>query len=199
MGRMKNLVVETYKELPGGGARVLLIHYKDIINRPKTVAQLNATTVGYTPAVGDKVRLGEAFDYRVITPAAGQTPAVTAKFVSYEINIDSGHLSYDSIGDRGFEAFKNMLKSQIIGAGGDAQREFAETLNDDPRCIALFELRDSEDYAVLGSTIVPVTVKIKGDLGKSAGDANAVEIDIEDSSGFIFRTYPKTLALSIEA
>jgi hypothetical protein len=102
------------------------------------------------------------------------------------------------VGDRGYEAFKNGIKGEIIGAGGDAQREFIEEINDDNRCIALLELRDSGDYMVIGSQVVPVSIKFKGDLGTKTGDKNHIEVEIEDTSGKLFRTFPKELALSIE-
>jgi hypothetical protein len=87
---------------------------------------------------------------------------------------------------------------EIIGAGGDAQREFIQEVNDDNRCIVLLERRESGDYVVLGSQVVPVTVKFKGDLGMKAGDKNRIDVEIDDTSGVLFRTFPKELALSIE-
>lgn len=199
---MKTLVVEKYKELPGTSATILLIRAKDLTNRPRTVADINAGVTSYAPKIGDKVRLGEAFTYRTLTPAnTTATPPVLevkAKFIKFDINVDSGHANYETIGDRGYEAFKNGLKGEIIGAGGDAQREFIQEINDDNRCIALLERRESGDYIVLGSQVVPISIKFKGDLGAKAGDKNMIDVEIDDTSGVLFRTYPKELALSIE-
>ena len=69
MGRLKTLVVEKYKELPGTSATILFIRAKDLTNRPRTVAEMNAAVTTYAPKIGDKVRLGEAFTYRTLTPA----------------------------------------------------------------------------------------------------------------------------------
>ena len=203
MGRLKNLIVKKYKEVPGAASRIYLIHVKDITNRPRTVAQMNAANTAYVPAPGDTMTIGEAFTYRVITPAsaAGVTPVVAevrAKFIGFDINTDSAHPTYETIGEKGYTAYKGSIKGEILGASGDAQREFIQDLTNDDRCIVLLELRDSGNFMVLGSQVVPVSISFKGDIGAKAGDKNHIEVMFDDNSGFLYRTYPQQLALGIE-
>lgn len=186
MGALKNLVPKKSKAKAGTWLTMLVCPTDNIAADPKTVLELQNGTQGYTPAVGDKVRLGEPFTF-----------LNNAKFSKFDINVDSGELKYETVGERGFEALKNMLSGQIINATSDETREYIEDVTSYRGHVVMIENRDSGDWAVMGSKRHPVQLNVKANSGKKAGDANVVDFDIEDSTGIVYRTYPKALALSV--
>lgn len=190
MGRLKNLVRTKPKELAGTGFEVLLATVSDLTNNPKTVEELAGS--GYVYALGDGVKIGEAFTYKM---SAGQTPAPIGGFIKSRLYEDSGEVMTESIGERGFEAFKNSAKGYIVGMQ-DAVRDWMQKANEEG-CVLLITMRDSKDFAVIGSIDYPIYLKFKGGSGAKAGDKIGVDFTLEDNEGHIFRTYPKTLALNM--
>jgi hypothetical protein len=190
MPALKNLVRSKCKAAPGTTVNCLGIPAIHLSNNPRTVFEKDGATVGYTAAVGDRVRLSEAFTYETVDGSA-------AKFAKFKVNIDSGGLNYETVGEKGFEAYKNMGSGEIVGGSMDEVREFVDFVNDFCGMVVLMEMRDSQDWAVLGSKDNPVYFNFKGDIGKKAGDKNVAAFELNDEGGKVFRTYPKALALSV--
>jgi hypothetical protein len=188
MGQLKNLVRTKCKAKAGTLVTCLTIPSIHLTNAPKTVFEMGGS--GYVPALGDRVRLSEAFTYASVDG----TPA---KFSKFTINVDSGQVNYESVGDAGFSAQKNMFKAEIVGGTKDEVRDYIEQLDEYCGHVVLVEDRDTQDWIVMGSINNPVYFKFKGDGGAKAGDKNVAAFEIEDQSGIIYRTYPKALALSI--
>lgn len=186
MGQIKNLS-GVCKVTPGTGVTVLIIAANDLLNEPRTLditgpIGADATPpVPYTAKAGDKVVLGEAFTY---VPGA--------KFAKFVVVPDSGQVTADSVGDRGFEAYENGFKGMVKGIGA-AQREWAESITDSCGGAIVLVQNRKGDWDKLGSKISPVTVKFKFDSGQKAGDKQGVELEVKDTSGLIYRTMPSTL------
>lgn len=190
MGRVKNLVKTKPKELAGTGFEVLLATVSDLTNNPKTIEQLAGS--GYTYALGDGVRIGEAFTYKMSTDT---TPVAIGGFIKARMYEDSGEITTETIGERGFEAFKNGAKGYIVGMQ-DAVRDWVQKVNEEG-CVLMMKIRDSGDFAVVGSIDYPIFLKFKGSTGMKAGDKIGMDFTLEDNEGFMFKTYPKNLAVNL--
>jgi hypothetical protein len=188
MGALKNLKRTKCKAKAGTLVTCLTIPAIHLTNAPKTVLEIGGS--GYVYALGDRVRLAEAFTYATVDSAP-------AKFSKMQINVDSGQVTYESVGDAGYGATKNNFKAEIVGGTKDEVRDYVEQIDEFCGHVVLVEDRDTQDWIVMGSINNPVYFKFKGDGGAKAGDKNVAAFEIEDMSGIIYRTYPKALALSI--
>jgi hypothetical protein len=186
MSRIGYLKKNCKKATPGTTINVLMSCADAVANVPKTVYELGQAANGYVRAQGDKVRYGEPF-----LMVGGE------KFTKHRAIVDTGKVSFETAGDAFFEAIKNMGSFEILNATEDGVREVVEDIND---CgcghVVMFEM-PSGDYAVLGNANHPASVKAKGESGSKAGDKNVATVDIEDTTGKVWRTYPKALALDV--
>lgn len=195
MGRLKHLVRTKPKELAGTGFEVFLAPVSDITNNPRTIEAIMpiiAPATTYTYKLGDGVRIGEEFSYKMSTDP---TPVKIGGFIKSRLYEDSGEVTTETIGERGFEAFKNGSKGYIVGMQ-DAVRDWVQKVNEEG-CVLLIRMRDSKDFAVIGSIDYPIYLKFKGGSGTKAGDKIGMEYTIEDNEGYMFKTYPQALALNI--
>lgn len=184
MGSFRNLR-GVCKVQQGTGVECLIIAANDLNNTPKTVYELREPTDTSTPTLGDKVKIGEAFTY-----SQGKG------FAKFTIIPDSGNVSSELVGEAGFQAFKNGFKGMIKGIG-DPQREWLQELADSCGGAVVLVPRRDGDYNVFGSKISPVVPKVKVDSGNKAGDKSGIDIEFEDNSGIIYRTYPAALPLTV--
>ena len=130
--------------------------------------------------------------------STGVVPAVpVGGFITARMYEDSGEVMFESVGDRAFEAFKNSAKGYITGMQ-DAVRDWCDKANQEG-CVLLMPMRDTKDFAVIGSIDYPIFFKFKAASGLKAGDKIGVEFTIEDAEGFMYKTYPKELALNVLA
>jgi hypothetical protein len=184
MGSFKNLK-GACKVQQGTGVECLIIAANDLSNTPKTVFEKDGAETGYTAVVGDKVKIAEAFTY-----------VQDKAFAKFTLVPDSGNVMSELIGETGFQAFKNGFKGMLKGVG-DAQREWLQDLADScGGAVVLIPRRDG-DYNVFGSKNSPVVPKAKLEGGSKAGDKSGIDIEFEDNSGLIYRTYPKALNLTV--
>lgn len=183
------------KQKPDAGLTVemLLIPHIYLTNAPRTIYEKNIAdaTPNYTPVESDHVRIAEVFTYASINNVA-------QRFSRFTVNVNSHNIGYETVGEKGFEVVKNMLNgAEMIGATHDDVRGFIKLIHDFEGFVVLVRDRSTLDYFVLGSKDLPVTLKFTGNGGKKAGDKNVAAFDIEDESGRIFLTYPKSLSLSV--
>ena len=186
MGSFKNLK-GVCKVQQGTGVECLIIAANDLGNTPQTIFEKDGASQGYAAVLGDKVKIAEPFTY-----ADGKA------FAKFTLVPDSGNVTAELIGEAGFQAFKNGFKGMLKGVG-DPQREWLQELADScGGAVVLIPRRDG-DYNLFGSKISPVVAKAKLDGGSKAGDKSGIDIEFEDNSGLIYRTYPKALNLTILA
>lgn len=151
-----------------------------ITAEPPTIAQAGLGNTNYNQFPGDELVFNGPFTYA--SPTLG--------FHKIEFIMDTGKISFETVGEKNFQAIHYKMSGSIVNANSIYVRELIKTLyelNTDGFIFAVQE-RHNEDWAILGSVRYGAHIKFKGDGGQKAGDSTTAEFEITYEEGVPYKT-----------